>query len=146
MITSAAPYSYVLWRYQCSSIVQRLIAPWRAKQIHADFDSLSHMQIYSSVWNKVCLYKLTGCTEIIVKWVNMHQFQKCFHSRLPDICTNNAAGISYWSEKLHSRVCLIIWKWKIHFISRFRPKNVGQVGGLIFVLLVSHTHFRCLLK
>jgi len=41
----------------------------------------------------------------------MHRFWNFFHNFLLNICTNNFAARSCWSEKLHRQQSLIIWKW-----------------------------------
>ena len=96
-----------------------------------------------------------GCTKISVKSVIMHRFRKFFHWCLPDICANNFASESYWSEELHPRV-LSFESGKTHFSRFFHvfdPPNGGKgsswgadfgvVGKPIptFLIAVHWSHF-----
>jgi len=64
---------------------------------------------------------LRECTEIIVKYLNMHRIRNFVHSCLFNICLNNFASESCWSEKPYSTILYTI-QFPANF-SCFRPPN-----------------------
>ena len=94
----------------------------------------------------VHLRQSKGFTKISVKSVIMHRFRKIFHWCLPDICANNFASESFWSEELHPRV-LSFESGKTHFFaffSCFRPPKWEEgvkFGGWFWCRWNAHTNF-----
>jgi len=75
-------------------------------------------KLMQQFWSYSCLRQLRYCTEIISKSLNMRQFQIFVHICLLNICTNNFANRSCWSEELHNSV--------LAFVSHSGKYNVSQ--------------------
>ena len=66
-------------------------------------------------WSKLARWRRSlKCTEVGVKSVTTHRIGTFIHKYIPDICANNFAAGSYWSEEVYSRL-LPFENGKLHF-------------------------------